>query len=364
MEDFQVSDLITIKSMFRTYTVDFVKNFGKKIIDVILPGDVIIIDANVSKLYIDIFSSILENSKYIIIQPSEEQKSYQKLEWVIDELINKGFRKNNRLIAVGGGITQDITAFISSILFRGVDWIFFPTTLLAQCDSCIGSKTSINFGNNKNQIGNFWPPIEIYIDTEFLNTLSNEEIRSGFGEMLHYFMVDGKESFINFASIPFEDLYKKETIEKLIFRSLAIKKGYIEKDELDQGPRQVFNYGHSFGHALESITNYAIPHGIAVSFGMDISNCISVSLGLLDVAVRIEARKIFQRNWKGFDLSNIDVRAFEKALSKDKKNVGNELRVILSKGYGKMFKSPLIIDSIVSGLLDEWFSSWNVEINS
>src|SRR5207244_7259170 len=112
---------------------------------------------------------------------------------VIEDLIGRRFTKKGRLVAIGGGIVQDVTAFTASILFRGVGWVFFPTSLLAQCDSCIGSKTSINVGAYKNQLGNFWPPRSVLIDLAFLDTLGEREIRSGIGEMLHYFFVTGED---------------------------------------------------------------------------------------------------------------------------------------------------------------------------
>ena len=114
---------------------------------------------------------------------------------VIQHLIDNGFRKNHRLFGIGGGITQDITAFTSSIMYRGVDWLFYPTTLLAQGDSCIGSKTSINFGAFKNQIGGFYPPNKILINPDFLDSLSDAEMKSGLGEMCHYFIVASEADF-------------------------------------------------------------------------------------------------------------------------------------------------------------------------
>ena len=129
------------------------------------------------------------------LEAREDQKSYEGLIPVIQELINSGFRKNHRLIGIGGGIIQDITAFIASIMYRGVSWLFFPTTLLAQGDSCIGSKTSINFSEFKNQVGGFYPPNKILINTGFLDTLSKGDLQSGLGEMSHYFVVAGKNDF-------------------------------------------------------------------------------------------------------------------------------------------------------------------------
>ncbi len=353
-----MSEIYSIDSIYRTYTVSFIDDFRSTLQTALKEGDTIIIDRNVEMLFKSELSVALPSISIILIDATENQKSYEKLIWIIDELIESGFRKNNRLVAIGGGIVQDVTAFIASILFRGVEWLFFPTTLLAQCDSCIGSKTSINFGKYKNQIGNFYPPSEIFISTIFLDTLPELEIRSGIGEMIHYYLVSGESDFRLISDSI--DVCKKDKsiMERLIRRSLEIKKSYIERDEFDKGPRQVFNYGHSFGHAIESVTNYAVPHGIAVSFGMDIANFISSRLGLIPESMRLEIREILMKNWAGNSVSGIDVRAFEKALSKDKKNVGSELRVILTKGYGAMYKSPLMLDENVSAWFDEWFSNF------
>ena len=238
----------------------------------------------------------------IEVSANENQKSYEGLIPIIDKLVNHGFRKNHRIVGIGGGITQDITAFTSSILFRGVDWIFFPTTLLAQGDSCIGSKTSINYKKYKNQIGGFYPPEKIYIDLKFLDTLEHKDFQSGVGEMCHYFIVSSKKDF-NFYKNSYNLLNKSSSaLEEIIARSLKIKKSYIEIDEFDQKERQVFNYGHTFGHAIETLTNYEIPHGIAVSFGMDIANFISIKMGFLDNKTRTEIRELLVKIWKGYSL--------------------------------------------------------------
>ena len=177
-------------------------------------------------------------------------------------------------------------------MYRGVDWIFFPTTLLAQGDSCIGSKTSINFGKFKNQVGGFYPPVNIYIDLAFLATLKDIDIKSGLGEMCHYYIVAGEEDFMRYKREYDFALSDKNVLAGIIARSLEIKKGYIEIDEFDQKERQVFNYGHSFGHAIESLTDYRIPHGIAVSYGMDMANFISVKLDYIPETIRVDVGQL------------------------------------------------------------------------
>jgi len=240
-------------------------------------------------------------------------------------------------------------------MYRGVSWIFFPTTLLAQGDSCIGSKTSINFGSHKNQLGGFYPPNKIFINLDFLDSLDRSQLKSGLGEMLHYFIVSSREDFVRFEADYRAALEDKKILSKLILRSLEIKRKYIEVDEFDQNVRQVFNYGHSFGHAIESLTQYRVPHGIAVSRGMDMANYISMKLGYIDENTRNSIRKVTEQIWKGTSLENIDVNEFVSALSKDKKNVGDKLGLILNKGYGKTFKEVRSVDVDFKSWIEEYF---------
>jgi 3-dehydroquinate synthase len=353
----------TVKSIIHDYEVQFIDNFGKTLNDELKDGDFIIVDNKIIELYATHLSPMLTKYQYIGIDANEPQKSYQGIIPVIQTLIEKGFRKNHRLVAIGGGITQDVTAFISSIMYRGVSWLFFPTTLLAQGDSCIGSKTSINFGEFKNQVGGFYPPNKIFIDPSFIDTLADAEMKSGMGEMLHYFIVSGKDDFEFYKQHYIEAFTNKTVLAGIIARSLEIKKGYIERDEFDRNIRQVFNYGHSFGHAIESLTHYKVPHGIAVSFGMDMANFVSVKLGLIPAEVRDEIREITEFIWQGYEINELDVTTFKKALSKDKKNIGTKLGLILNKGYGQIFKNVMEADEKFTGWLEEYFRNELNKIN-
>ena len=346
-----------VKSSVHDYEVKFVNDAPNILKNEIQDGDVIIIDNNVRKLYPDLLKGLDSNTIVIGIDAREDKKSYKGLIPIIQDLINNGFRKNHRLIGIGGGIIQDITAFTASIMYRGVKWIFFPTTLLAQGDSCIGSKTSINFGEYKNQIGGFYPPNKIFINLEFLNTLSEADRQSGLGEMSHYFVVAGEKKFKEYKQ-DYEDAFTDNNIlAKMISNSLKIKKSYIEIDEFDKHKRQVFTSGPSFGNAIESLTDYTVPHGIAVSFGMDMANFISVKRKFLKNSVRLEIRDLLQRIWSGYNISDLDLDKFAMALSKDKKNVGKELRLILCKDYGKVFKTAQNLDDEFKGWLKDYFKT-------
>jgi 3-dehydroquinate synthase len=357
MEDIQQYNF-TVKSNIHDYEVQFIEDVKTTLSKTMKKGDFLIIDNKIKNLYPKWFEEALNNYSFISINVSESQKSYQEVEPVINSLIERGFRKNHRLIAIGGGITQDVTAFIASILYRGVQWYFFPTTLLAQGDSCIGSKTSINFGKFKNQVGGFYPPNKIYVDPKFLESLPHKELQSGLGEMAHYFVVAGEEDFERYKSDYPRALVDKNVLSGLIARSLEIKKSYIEIDEYDKNERQVFNYGHSFAHAIESLTDYSVPHGIAVAIGMDMSNFVSMKKGYLTQDIRQNSKDLFEKIWIGYSekVKALNIDKYLVALSKDKKNKGPLLGLILNKGYGQVFKDFTENNNVFRQWMVEYFT--------
>lgn len=335
-----------------SYSVTFINDLKLQLSEELKNGDaIIVIDEKVLQLFNKELDGVINTSRVVQIVCEEKSKTMDYAHEVIRKLIASNVRKNDKLIAIGGGIAQDIVAFISSILYRGVEWVFFPTTLLAQCDSCIGSKSSINFDQFKNLIGTFNPPSRIYIYNQFLVTLTESEIRSGIGEMLHYFFSDG----INLASEISEQyeslLVDRSKLPYFISNSLRIKKKTIEIDEFDTSIRHIFNYGHTFGHAIEAITNYAIPHGQAVSIGMDLANFISLNMGILSESDFEVMHNILNKNIPPFKFNNDNLEAYCSALSRDKKNKGNKLGSILCKGPGKVEKIFIDIDDNLKNII-------------
>jgi len=353
-----MTKILEIQSYRKPYTVRFESNALSALADELKPGDVLLVDHNVHELYREALGPVLANHRVIQIEAAEERKSYDGVRPILLELIENGFKKNHRLVAIGGGITQDVTAFMASILYRGVEWIFLPTNLLSQCDSCIGSKTSINFDNYKNQIGGFYPPRLILSDPAFLETLEDQEIRSGLGEMAHYYLVEGDEAFSRYEANVEEALKRGPALHNLIHESLAIKKRMIELDEFDEGPRNVFNFGHSFGHAIEGYTHYGIPHGLAVSFGMDIANAQSARLGLIPESLRQRVRDTLQKVWCKVDFPEIDLETYINILRKDKKNMDDAVRVILTRGLGDMFVDKIEVDEEFVETLKSCFEAY------
>jgi 3-dehydroquinate synthase len=340
MEDLQMFDDFTVASkIVGDYSVKFIGDLSEQLLSLAgNPKTIFIVDGKVAHLFNNNFETIKSSARMVTIESNEQNKTINYCQEVISDLIELKVRKDDRLVAVGGGITQDIVAFISSIIFRGVEWEFLPTTLLAQCDSCIGSKSSINFDSYKNLLGTFNPPKNIYIYKGFLNTLTESEIRSGIGEMLHYYFTEGIELADEITSLVNELLSDRTRLEYFIKNSLRIKKGIIEIDEFDQSIRHIFNYGHTFGHALEAITHYAIPHGQAVTLGMDLANYISLQLGLINDIQFDQMHIILLRNMPYYEFTKENIADYVNALSKDKKNKANKIGCILTKGPGKVEK--------------------------
>ncbi len=353
-DSFEVKSKIT-----GTYSVNFISELKSQLIKVIDNGDVIfVIDENLISLFRDDFDEIIKTQRFVLITSEEKSKTIDYAQEVIRKLISLNVRKNDKLIAVGGGITQDIVAFVSSILYRGVEWYFFPTTLLAQCDSCIGSKSSINFDQFKNLIGTFNPPKSIFIYNEFLATLTESEIRSGIGEMLHYFFTDGINLAQEISDQYDELLINRSKLPYFISNSLKIKKSIIEVDEFDTSIRHIFNYGHTFGHAIEAITNYAIPHGQAISIGMDLANFIALEKEILSREDFELMHSILIKNIPTFKINEENIENYCLALSRDKKNKGNKLGSILSKGPGKIEKIFIDIDEQLKNIILKYFKTF------
>ena len=261
-------DKVTIKSYNKDYDVIYNKNTITEIINnEYETKDFVFIDRNVYNLD-PICLNNIETKYYFIFDATEDTKSIDTVLKIVDLLFEIKFNKKNKLLVIGGGITQDVGGFIAAIYKRGLKWILVPTTLLSMTDSCIGGKVCIN-RVSKNMLGIFCAPNKVIVSDYFIKSLKHDDVISGLGEALKLSLIGGNNTYANFL-----ENYNKTTIDyiNLIKMSTSVKKLVIELDELEKDERKVLNYGHTFGHALESASNYFIPHGIAVIFGMYIIN--------------------------------------------------------------------------------------------
>ncbi len=316
----------------------------------------ILVDASIDRLHAAEIRRQCPEGRIQVIAASEEAKSFEHLGPLISAVLAGGFRRDCRLLAIGGGVVQDIAAFIAAITMRGVEWAFIPTTLLAQCDSCIGAKSSINIGPFKNQLGSFYPPRRILLVHALLLSLPGDAIRSGLGEIVKFHLVEGPSAWSEIQEVGVSP--SPQRLEALIWRSLAIKRRYIEEDELDRGIRNLMNYGHTFGHAFESVTAFGIPHGIGVALGMACATFVSQAMGLVGPAHFLEVDRVLRPIYEPFQqrLAGLPIAGILQAMRSDKKHVAGTTYVILTRGPGAMEKVAVDLDAVVrpalTGFLD------------
>lgn len=325
---------LDIQSHAGPYTVLFEDEALAKLSASVPEGAHFVVDERVARLYSGELAGVLGSPSVLELEASEETKSLGRFPAYVEHPVARGVRRGHVLVAIGGGVIQDVVCFLAATLLRGLEWHFYPTTLLAQADSCIGSKSSINVGRTKNVLGTFTPPSRIVVDTAVLRTLSEVDVRSGVGEMLKVHAIEGPESFDRIAA-DYEPLLSDEAVlARYIRDSLQIKRRIIELDEFDRGPRNVMNYGHSFGHAIESATDFAVPHGIAVTMGMDMANWVAAGTGRAPRAHFERMHPTLAANYAGFEDTDVPLDGLLGALAKDKKNVGERLRLVLPDSEG------------------------------
>ena len=300
----------------------------------------ILVDEKIARAYGKFVRAQAPRGKIFPIRASEDQKTLQKTPQQIETLLRMGIRKNSVLLVIGGGVVQDIGCFIASVLFRGVRWSFVPTTLLAQADSCLGGKSSINLGRHKNQIGTFYPPQEVLLCPEFLRTLPDDQYRSGMGEIIKLLWIRNPQRFLRVQGLRLPHPSRRRNpaqILSLIRRSLQTKREIIERDEFDLGPRKILNFGHTFGHAFESVSRYEIPHGVAVTLGM-------VAAAFFAEYFFQGPRGLFSRTWAlcypwvhpyQRDLLRTTPREIAQCMLNDKKNRDHRIQLILPDARGK-----------------------------
>ena len=201
----------------------------------------------------------------LFVKAVEESKDLVAISPLVEQLRKAGLTRDGAILAVGGGVIQDISCFIASVYMRGVRWTYVPTTLLAMVDSCIGGKSSINIGDFKNLLGTFYPPEAIIIAPSVVESLPPEHIAAGKSEAVKICYARSEAVFREYLRLT--STTEEAGAGPLIALSLSAKKWFVEVDEFDRAERLLLNFGHSFGHAVESCTAYAVPHGVAVGIG-------------------------------------------------------------------------------------------------
>lgn len=323
---------MNIKSSMKDYEIHFCYD-GKKMIDLLLTinNAYWVIDSNVYKYYGCTMLVDIPLDRLMTFEAVETNKCLDAALEICEKMTVVPEKRNATLISIGGGITQDTTGFAANILYRGIHWIFIPTTLLAACDSCIGGKTSLNYGSYKNLLGTFFPPEKIYIILDMFKTLNEKDYLSGLGEVIKFNLMAGEDG-LNQIEFDMDKLLNRDLliIERYVKQSLEFKKKYIEIDEFDRGERVKLNYAHTFGHAFETLSNYEIPHGTAVAMGMIVANRISYNRKWLKEELVNRMENILRKVIKiKLNVIEDDGKILFRAIKKDKKQVDDRITAVL-----------------------------------
>ncbi|MFP4489658.1 MAG: 3-dehydroquinate synthase [Bacteroidales bacterium] len=328
------------------------KNFSSRIcmgnawslLPSLLPDkDIIIItDINVSGLYGENFPEY----PVITIGTGEAVKEYDTVETIIKHLLAMGADRSSFLLGIGGGVVCDITGFVASIFMRGLEFGFISTTLLSQVDASTGGKNGVNVNGIKNIIGCFNHPLFVICDTAMLETLSDEDYISGMGELLKHALIRDRELFETMEENT-GLLRSREPglLEELVFRSVEIKSSVVEKDGREQGERRLLNFGHTLGHAIESVTG--LSHGMSIAAGMMVAAEISHDEGMLEKADVERIRKLM-KNLGLLPEINISRPDILDKIQADKKKEGRNIHFILLKAIGEGVQKVFPIDEITA----------------
>lgn len=303
--------------------------------------------------------------KTVILPAGEATKSYEKLQFLLDELLSHEIERADLIIAFGGGVIGDLAGFAASILRRGVDFVQIPTSLLAQVDSSVGGKTGINSSHGKNLIGAFHQPLHVLCDLDVLTTLDPRQFKAGYAEIVKYGLIK-KEEFFSWLCDNREQIFNLETeaLVRAIQTSCAMKAFMVGRDEKEHGVRALLNLGHTFGHGFEALCGYGdrLLHGEAISIGMVLAFEFSERLGLCEkgLAPIVEAHfKSAGLPTQIQDIPNYEEFTVEKLVGKmrqDKKVERGTLVFILSKAIGDAFVCRDVTETQLSDFLNDKLS--------
>jgi 3-dehydroquinate synthase len=324
-------DLSAIQAMFSGRKVMIVSN------DIVAP----LYLQKVSNLFVDnqVFTCVLKDG--------EQHKNAESWTTILDALASHQFNRSDLLVSLGGGVICDMTGFAAASWMRGIDFIQMPTTLLSQIDASVGGKTGINHPRGKNLIGAFHQPKAVIINVSSLKTLPAREFNAGIGEAIKYGGINQVE-FFHWLEQHVDAIKNKdpEVLMQLISQCCQFKADVVEQDEKELGIRALLNLGHTFGHAIETATDYQYLHGEAVGLGMVMAAELSAQLGHCDADIR----KMLENLLHAFDLpikldSNVSAHTLLTVMKLDKKVINDQHRLILMKGLGGSFIADGVKDA-------------------
>ncbi len=320
------------------------KDTGNLLLNIIKPCRVVIVsDDRVSSLYSSIVSKSLEESGFNCLlytfKEGEESKNINTLTELLEFLAQNTLTRGDLIIALGGGVTGDLAGFAASIYLRGISYVQIPTSILAAVDSSVGGKTAINLREGKNLAGAFYQPKLVICDTKTFDTLPENFFKDGLAEVIKYGVIRDKELFKIYAK------GLKDNMEAIIERCIEIKGEIVAADEFDLGERQLLNFGHTIGHAIEKCSNFKINHGHGVAMGMVAAARASEAWGICTEPCSNELIDLLKLYGLPTELPYSPELLAEAALS-DKKRNKDTLTLVLPERIGKCILHKIPVEKL------------------
>ena len=297
-------------------------------------------EETVDRLWISKFDSFFAENGIgkVVIPPGENNKNIDTVAKIWKFLSEKGADRKSLLINIGGGMLTDLAGFAATTFKRGINFLNIPTTLLSQVDASVGGKTGINFNGLKNEIGTFKEPVAVIINTNFLRTIDHENFISGFAEMIKHGLIDSKNHLAKLKNFDIENIYY-ELLQEIICKSVNVKEYFVANDPTEKNIRKVLNFGHTFGHAFESLSmeqNRPILHGLAVAYGMIAELFLSGEVCGFPKTDLEEINEWLLKIYGKFKISDSDFDRLFELMTHDKKNESGKINFTLLPEIGKM----------------------------
>ena len=319
---------------------------------------VIITNPVVNKLYGNLVKQSLIDAGYkttiLEVPDGEEHKSLESAGKLYQQLAESGAERSTPILALGGGVIGDLAGFVAATYMRGVPLVQLPTTLLAQCDSSIGGKTAVNHGQLKNEIGAFYQPKITISDIATLKTLPSAELTSGLCEVIKHAVIKDEQFFVYLEkNLDLIRALDEIVLEAIVTKSARIKAAVVESDEKDMGLRNILNFGHTVGHAVESVSNFQVAHGQAVAIGMIAAAKIAAELDIMDYGNVTRLVEFLQKAGLMTKLLHMEVKQVIQTMRYDKKVQHDKIRFVLPRSIGQVFITDDVSSVVVEKVLRE-----------
>lgn len=351
-------NLIDIKLRSNSYPIVFSNDYIELVfyLKKYLPNRKVffISDSNVSKIYLEKIVNILKKENFsiekFVFEAGEKSKNIKTLIDIYNYALKVGIDRKTIVVALGGGVVGDVAGFFASTFMRGLKFVQVPTTLLAMVDSSIGGKTGVNLEKGKNIVGTFYQPKFVYINSNFLKTLETNHIKNGMGEVIKYAIAFSSKFFDNLNSLLNNSIFTLNDFNGIIYKCCKLKAKIVEEDEKEQkGVRELLNLGHTFGHALETVTKYKrYLHGEAVVLGILFVVKLANKIKFCDNNTKNSIEQIILN--LGFNTKinlQVDAKNILNIMKKDKKSVSKTIRFVLPQKIGKVVSSVEIDDKMI-----------------